>query len=113
MLILWISKQTYAEKNGVMMLSDERDMFSAETYFRNRDEFCAKALTCGLNLLKHLKDLRPVDTNYDEENDVLYVGLKDRNNSYGDDIDDLIVLRDMDTDEITGFTILDFSEKIK
>ncbi len=50
--------------------------------------------------------------NYDSENDVLYLGFGDRNNSYGDEIlPGVIVLRDMDTEEITGLTILDFEQK--
>lgn len=50
--------------------------------------------------------------NHDSENDVLYIGLGDRSNSYGDDDDDgIIILRDIDTRELTGITILDFLYK--
>ncbi len=50
--------------------------------------------------------------NHDSENDVLYLGFGDRSNSYGDEIlPGIIVLRDMDTEEMTGLTILDFEQK--
>ena len=50
--------------------------------------------------------------NYDSENDVLYLGFEDRNNSRGDEIlSGVIVLRDMDTKEMTGLTILDFEQR--
>ena len=52
--------------------------------------------------------------NHDQKNDVLYIGLEDRNNSYGDEISPgIIALFDMDTEELTGITILDFQEKYK
>lgn len=53
-----------------------------------------------------------LEINYDREADVLYIGIKDRSNSYGDEFGDLILLKDMDTEEITGLTIMDFSIKI-
>jgi len=47
--------------------------------------------------------------NYDAAHDVLYLGFADRQNSYGDEVcDDVIVLKDADTEAITGVTILDF-----
>lgn len=52
--------------------------------------------------------------NHDQKNDVLYIGLGDRSNSYGDEIfSGIIALFDMDTEELTGITILDFQEKYK
>ena len=51
--------------------------------------------------------------NYDERHDVLYIALGDRNNSYGDDENGLIFLKDMDTDEFTGITILSFMRKYR
>lgn len=46
---------------------------------------------------------------YDTKFDVLYYSLGDTSNSYGDEIDNrLILLRDIDTDNITGITVLDF-----
>lgn len=46
--------------------------------------------------------------NYDSEADILYITLKDTSNSYGEDTDDYIILRDIDTKEVTGITLLDF-----
>lgn len=49
---------------------------------------------------------------YDAKFDTLYVGIKNRATSYGDDsLGDIIILRDIDTDDITGFTILSFFKK--
>lgn len=49
--------------------------------------------------------------NYDSENDVLYLGFRDRNNSYGNEmLPRVIALNDMDTEEIVGLTILDFEQ---
>lgn len=51
--------------------------------------------------------------NYDEKHDVLYVAIGNKANSYGDDSDgDVIVMRDFDTDRITGFTISGIAQKI-
>ena len=45
----------------------------------------------------------------DRKNDILYLCIYDCSNSYGDESDEgVIVLRDMDTDQITGITIMDF-----
>lgn len=44
--------------------------------------------------------------NYDEQNDVLYVKIASTDNSYGTESPDgIVTLRDVNTDEITGFTI--------
>lgn len=49
---------------------------------------------------------------YDAKYDVLYVALGDRNNSYGDDSEKGIVyLKDIDTDELTGVTVMDFMKR--
>ena len=49
---------------------------------------------------------------YDAKFDTLYVGYKCRATSYGDDsLGDIIILRDVDTDDVTGFTILSFLKK--
>ena len=49
--------------------------------------------------------------NYDDRHDVLYIGVADRTNSYGDELPDgTIVLRDADTNAVTGFTIFDFKK---
>lgn len=50
---------------------------------------------------------------YDEKHDMLYVAIGDKTNSYGDDSeDDVLVMRDFDTDRITGFTISSIAKKI-
>lgn len=50
--------------------------------------------------------------NYDGKFDVLYIALGDRSNSYGDDSErGLVYLRDIDTDELTGVTIMNFWRK--
>lgn len=49
---------------------------------------------------------------YDKKYDVLYIALGDRSNSYGDDSDgSIIYLKDIDTDELTGITIMNFKKK--
>lgn len=49
---------------------------------------------------------------YDTKYDVLYVALGDRNNSYGDDSENgIIYLKDIDTDELTGVTVMDFMKR--
>lgn len=53
-----------------------------------------------------------LDLNYDPKNDVLYLGFTDKSNSYGDEIEDgFIVMKDILTDKITGFTIFDFKKR--
>lgn len=50
---------------------------------------------------------------YDKRHDTLYVALGDKSNSYGDDSQPgIIVMRDIETDCITGFTILKFLKKL-
>ena len=52
--------------------------------------------------------------NLDTKYDVLYVTIADRSHSYGDESDDgVVTMRDMTTDEITGFIIFDFMKKYK
>jgi len=46
--------------------------------------------------------------NYDCSHDVLYISIDTPRPSYGDDLSDGIIVRyDIDTDELTGVTILD------
>lgn len=50
--------------------------------------------------------------NLDPENDILYIGLGDRSFSYGDETSEgIVVLHDLNTEEITGITILNFKKK--
>lgn len=49
---------------------------------------------------------------YDKKFDVLYIAIGDRSNSYGDDSEgNVIYLKDIDTDELTGITIMNFKKK--
>ena len=51
---------------------------------------------------------------YDSDNDILYCTFGDKTNSYGDeDPDNVVVMRDMDTDDITGITVLNFGRMNK
>lgn len=46
---------------------------------------------------------------YDSQYDVLYYTIGDTSNSYGDeDPTNIITLRDFETEEITGYTIMNF-----
>lgn len=50
--------------------------------------------------------------NYDPKNDILYLGLSDRSNSYGEEIvDGFVILYDLATNLVTGVTIFDFMAK--
>ena len=45
---------------------------------------------------------------YDKEFDTLYVELTDNSNSYGDPIGSVILMRSIETDAITGITVLSY-----
>lgn len=46
---------------------------------------------------------------YDQQFDTLYYTLGDTSHSYGEEeIDDIVILRDLESDEITGITVLNF-----
>lgn len=48
---------------------------------------------------------------YDSRFDVLYIAIADKSNSYGDSVNDSIVItRDMDTGVVTGAIIYDFKK---
>ena len=50
---------------------------------------------------------------YDKANDVLYLSVGPPRPSYGEDLRDGIVARyDMDTDEMTGVTVLGFKRRV-
>ena len=56
--------------------------------------------------------MQTMKINYDKHFDTLYVAVASNDNSYGDDSQNsIILLRDMDTEEITGITILSFMKK--
>jgi len=47
--------------------------------------------------------------NYDKQNDMLYVSIADNSNSYGaDEVKNITVFRDVDSDNVTGFMVFDF-----
>lgn len=49
------------------------------------------------------------DFSYDKNNDILYYTIMDKNNSYGDeDIDNIIFMKDIDTNLLTGITVMHF-----
>ena len=51
---------------------------------------------------------------YDSLNDILYISFASTANSYGDEsIDGIVILKDIDTDEITGLTVFSPSAKAK
>lgn len=52
-----------------------------------------------------------INLNYDNKFDVLYLSFGMPKNSYGEDsIPYVVTLRDMDTDEITGYTIMEYKK---
>lgn len=52
---------------------------------------------------------RKVD--YDDQYDILYCSFSDASNSYGDELDkNVVILRDMDSDGVTGVTIYGFKK---
>lgn len=59
-------------------------------------------------------NMREIRINHDKVGDVLYILFGSSRPSYADEIDDGIFVRyDMETDEVTGITILDFSKRGK
>lgn len=49
---------------------------------------------------------------YDKKFDVLYCKIANTDNSYGDEIDNnIVILRDMETDSVTGVTIIGLNNK--
>ena len=51
--------------------------------------------------------------NYDEDNDVLYISVNVARPSYCEEIRDGVLARyDMETDELSGYTILDFFKRL-
>lgn len=58
--------------------------------------------------------MQTMKTDYDKRYDTLYVAFSDNSNSYGDDsLNDVILMRDLFTDDITGITILSFLKKYR
>lgn len=58
--------------------------------------------------------MKTMKFDYDRRFDTLYIALGDKSNSYGDDsLDGAILMRDMETEDITGITILSFLKKYR
>lgn len=56
--------------------------------------------------------MRKTNINYDANNDVLYISFGEPRPSYSDTYGEGIYIRyDMQTDELTGITILDFTKR--
>lgn len=55
---------------------------------------------------------KKTNVNFDTKNDVLYISFGDPRPSYAKTHDEGVYIRyDMDTDELTGITIVDFTKK--
>jgi len=55
-----------------------------------------------------------LNLSYDEQFDILYVNIDASSSSYGDeDVEGIVVFRDLFTEDITGMTIFGFKEKQK
>ena len=51
---------------------------------------------------------------YDDDHDIMYIKFKDMGNSYGDEIENgVVVSKDMKSDEITGIMLFDFDKRYK
>lgn len=51
---------------------------------------------------------------YDKKYDVLYCKIANTDNFYGDEIDsNIVVLRDIETDTVTGITIMGYKKFVK
>ena len=54
-----------------------------------------------------------LNLSFDAKNDILYIKINDMHNSYGDEIENgLVVFYDMDDESITGVTIFDFIKRL-
>ena len=67
------------------------------------------------NIPKILKETRKkiIDLSYDESHDVLYITIADKSNSYGEEDNGTVVLKDWDSDSITGLIIMDYTKKVE
>ena len=63
---------------------------------------------------ERLSTMQTMKIDYDRRFDTLYVAVSSNLNSYGDDSSNgVVIMRDMDTDAVTGITILSFLKKYK
>ncbi|MEW6275566.1 MAG: DUF2283 domain-containing protein [Bacillota bacterium] len=55
-----------------------------------------------------------LDVSYDRENDILYISFGPPRPSYcTTQEDDVFIMKDIETDEYSGITIMDFQERLK
>lgn len=70
-----------------------------------------KVDTPAILMRKSVMSSIPNKVDYDQKFDVLYYNMSNTGNSYGDEIDDnIVLLRDIDTDKITGVTIIGYNK---
>lgn len=70
-----------------------------------------KVDTPAILMRKSVMSSIPNKVDYDQKFDVLYYNMSNTGNSYGDEIDDnIVLLRDIDTDKITGVTIIGYNQ---
>ena len=66
---------------------------------------------------KSKRKAQPVSVSYNKDLDILIVELQDGSNSYGEESEEygerFITFRDMDTDEVTGYQLMDFQNSWK
>ena len=73
-----------------------------------------KVNTPAILMRKSVMSSTPNKVDYDQKFDVLYYNMSNTENSYGDEIDDnIVLLRDIDTDKITGITILGYKRMLE
>jgi uncharacterized protein YuzE len=62
----------------------------------------------------HHDVVEQISINYDKETDTIYISFGQPRPSYGEeDTPGIVVLRDLENDEITGITMLDFQKKLE
>lgn len=63
---------------------------------------------------ERLSTMQTMKIDYDRRFDTLYAAVSSNLNSYGDDSSNgVVIMRNMDTDAVTGITILSFLKKYK
>ena len=73
-----------------------------------------KVDTPAILMRKSVTSFTTNKVDYDPKFDVLYYNMSNTENSYGDEIDDnIVLLRDIDTDKITGITILGYKRALE
>ncbi|HBQ28035.1 hypothetical protein HX99_02345 [Peptococcaceae bacterium SCADC1_2_3] len=58
--------------------------------------------------------LTKLDVSYDHDNDILYISFGSPRPSYCvTEVDDIFIMKDVETDEYSGVTIMDFQERLE